>query len=53
MSDDLTIPLCVACPEIVEVLNTVRGPPELPEPSGATDLRVRRAIEAIKDGDSQ
>jgi len=48
MTDRLTVPLCVACPEIVDVLNAVRGPYELPEPDGATDLQVRTAIEAIE-----
>jgi len=53
MTDDLTVPLCVACPEIVDVLNAVRGPGPLGEPTGASDLQVRRAIEAIEDGDAR
>ncbi|WP_181687326.1 hypothetical protein [Halorhabdus salina] len=43
------VPLCVACPEIVDVLNQVRGPYPLPESEGATDVQVRTAIEAIED----
>lgn len=49
MTDRLTVPLCVACPEIVEVLNQIRGPYPLPKPEGATDLQVRTAIEAIEE----
>jgi len=49
-TDGLTVPLCVACPEIVDVLNQVRGPGPLGEPTGASDFRVRRAIEAIEEG---
>ncbi|WP_158855077.1 hypothetical protein [Halorhabdus sp. CUG00001] len=49
MTDRLTVPLCVACPSIIDVLNQLRGPPKLPEPDCATDPQVRRAIEAIEE----